>query len=72
MPLRTTQDYTPPLICPQVKCIVNEVIINEMRNNHLTVKISAHHSSARNSSKMEQEGKYRQATNVLVDMHNYK
>lgn len=72
MPLRTTQDYTPPLICPQIKSIVNDVIMNEMENNHIIVKLPAHHASARNSSKMEQEGKYRQATKVMVDMHNYK
>lgn len=73
MPLRTTQEYSPPLICPQIKSIVNDVIMNEMENNHIIVKLPAHHSSARNSSsKIEQEGKYKQATKVMVDMHNYK
>lgn len=72
MPLRTTQDYSSPVICPQIKSIVNDVILNEMENNHLVVKMPTHHASSRNSSKMEQEGKYRQATKVMVDMHNYK
>ncbi|KAJ8952703.1 hypothetical protein NQ318_021020 [Aromia moschata] len=71
MPLRTTQDYTPPLICPQIKSIVSDLIRNEMENNHVIVKLPAH-SVGRNSSKLEQEGKYKQATKVMVDMHNYR
>ncbi|KAJ8934379.1 hypothetical protein NQ314_013420 [Rhamnusium bicolor] len=71
MPLRTTQEYTAPIICPQIKSIVNDVIRNEMENNHIIVKLPAH-SVGRNSSKLEQEGKYKQATKVMVDMHNYR
>lgn len=71
MPLRTTQDYTAPVICPQIKSIVNDVIRNELESNHLIIKLPAH-SVGRNSSKLEQEGKYKQATKVMVDMHNYR
>ncbi|KAJ8921643.1 hypothetical protein NQ315_010552 [Exocentrus adspersus] len=71
MPLRTTQDYNAPAICPQIKSIVNDVIRNEMDNNHIVIKLPAH-SVGRNSSKLEQEGKYKQATKVMVDMHNYR
>lgn len=71
MALRTTQDYVPPAICPQIKAIVNDVIRNEMENNHITVKLPMN-SVGRNSSKLEQEGKYKQATRNMVDMHNYK
>ncbi|VEN59902.1 unnamed protein product [Callosobruchus maculatus] len=71
MPLRTTQDYQPPNICPQIKSIVTDVIRGEMENNRLVVKMPTH-SAGRNSSKLEQEGKYKQATKVMVDMHNYR
>nr|CAH7740336.1 unnamed protein product [Callosobruchus chinensis] len=71
MPLRTTQDYQPPNICPQIKSIVTDVIRGEMENNRVVVKMPTH-SAGRNSSKLEQEGKYKQATKVMVDMHNYR
>lgn len=71
MPLRTTQEYAPPTICPQIKSIVTDVIRNETDNNHLVIKLPAH-SVGRNASKLEQEGKYKQATRVMVDMHNYR
>lgn len=71
MPIRTTQDYNPPVICPQIKAIVNDVIKSDIECSHINVKLPVH-SVGRNSSKLDQEGKYKQATKVVVDMHNYK
>ncbi|XP_060523746.1 kinesin-like protein Klp68D [Cylas formicarius] len=71
MPLRITQDYTPPAICPQVKAIVTDLIQNEIDNSHLTIKM-APHSSARGTSKLEQENKYKMATKIFTDVHNLK
>uniref|UniRef100_A0A6P7F9C4 Kinesin-like protein n=1 Tax=Diabrotica virgifera virgifera TaxID=50390 RepID=A0A6P7F9C4_DIAVI len=72
MPLRTTQDYTPPAVCPQIKSIVTDVIRKEMESNHIVVKMPSHSMGRTLSSKLEQEGKYKQATKVMVDMHNYR
>lgn len=71
MPIRTTQDYNSPVICPQIKAIVNDVIKSDVDSSHIYVKLPAH-SVGRNSSKLDQEGKYKQATKVVVDMHNYR
>ncbi|XP_057664341.1 kinesin-like protein Klp68D [Diorhabda carinulata] len=72
MPLRTTQDYAPPGICPQIKSIVADVIRKETENNHVIVKMPSHSMGRTLTSKLEQEGKYKQATKVMVDMHNYR
>lgn len=71
LPLKTTQDFVPPTICPQIKAIVADAIKDEMLNSHTTVKMPVH-SVGRNSSKLEQEGKYKQATKTVIDMHNYR
>ncbi|KAF7272363.1 hypothetical protein GWI33_014851 [Rhynchophorus ferrugineus] len=72
MPLRTTQDYTPPAICPQVKALVNDVIKKEMENSHVTIKMAPHAVSRMSASKLEQEGKYKQALRSLVDVNSLK
>ncbi|CAH0553517.1 unnamed protein product [Brassicogethes aeneus] len=71
MPLRTTQDFAAPAICPQIKAVVADTIKDEMQKSHILVKIPVH-SVSRNSSKVEQEGKYKQATKTVVEMHNYR
>lgn len=74
MPLRTTQDYVPPAICPQIKALVNDVIKKEMDNCHVTIKMAPHSMSrsAGGVSKLEQEGKYKQALRSLVDVNSLK
>ncbi|CAH1116212.1 unnamed protein product [Phaedon cochleariae] len=72
MPLRTTQDYTPPAICPQIKSIVTDVIKNELEHGHIVIKMPSHSMGRNVSSKVEQEGKYKQATKAMVDMHNFR
>ncbi|KAG5874663.1 hypothetical protein JTB14_012945 [Gonioctena quinquepunctata] len=72
MPLRTTQDYTPPSICPQVKSIVGNVIQKELENNHIVIKIPTHSIGRNSTSKLEQEGKYKQATRMMVDVNSYR
>ncbi|CAG9858153.1 unnamed protein product [Phyllotreta striolata] len=72
MPLRTTQDYTPPAVCPQIKSIVTDVMKKEMENSRIVVKMPSHTIGRTLSSKLEQEGKYKQATKMMVDMHNYR
>lgn len=72
MPLRTTQEYSPPAVCPQIKSIVTDVVKKESESSHIIVKMSSHSMGRTLSSKLEQEGKYKQATKVMVDMHNYR
>ncbi|XP_074038084.1 kinesin-like protein Klp68D [Leptinotarsa decemlineata] len=72
MPLRTTQDYTPPSICPQIKSIVGGVIQKEIDNNRIVIKMPTHAVGRSSSSKIEQEGKYKQATRMMVDMNSYR
>ncbi|CAH1126341.1 unnamed protein product [Ceutorhynchus assimilis] len=73
MPLRTTQDYTPPAICPQIKALVDDIIKKEMENSHITIRLPPHSVMSRSTtSKLEQEGKYKQALKSLVDVHNAK
>ncbi|KAH1027568.1 kinesin-like protein Klp68D [Dendroctonus ponderosae] len=73
MPLRTTQDYTPPAICPQIKALVNDVIKREMENSHMVIRLAPHSVVGRsNTSKLEQEGKYNQALKSLVDVHSLR
>ncbi|KAL1505510.1 hypothetical protein ABEB36_005059 [Hypothenemus hampei] len=73
MPLRTTQDYTPPSICPQIKALVNDVIKREMDNGHLVIRLPPHSVLGRSSSsKLDQEGKYKQALKSLVDVNSLK
>ncbi|CAH1114393.1 unnamed protein product [Psylliodes chrysocephalus] len=72
MPLRTTQEYSPPAVCPQIKSIVTDVVRKESESSHIIVKMPSHSMGRTLSSKLEQEGKYKQATKVMVDMHNYR
>ncbi|XP_066259382.1 kinesin-like protein Klp68D [Euwallacea similis] len=73
MPLRTTQDYAAPTICPQIKALVTDVIKREMENSHVIIRVPPHSVMGRSStSKLEQEGKYKQALRSLVDVHSFK
>lgn len=73
MPLRTTQDYKPPSVCPQIKAFVSNVIMQDSQNNHIVVKLPPHSVGFKSStSKIEKEGKYKQATRNVVEMHSNK
>jgi hypothetical protein len=72
MPLRITQDYACPVICPQIKATVTNMILHDAENNILVVKALPHTVGARNTSKLEHEGKYKQATKFVIDMQNYR
>ncbi|XP_044262844.1 LOW QUALITY PROTEIN: uncharacterized protein LOC123010207 [Tribolium madens] len=72
MPLRITQDYNSPIICPQIKATVTNMILHDVENNTIVVKALPHTVSARNTSKLEHEGKYKQATKFVIDMQNYR
>lgn len=72
MPLRITQDYVCPIICPQIKATVTNMILQDAENNVIAVKALPHTVSARNTSKVEHEGKYKQATKFVVDMQNFR
>lgn len=70
MPLRTTQDYNRPVICPQVKAAVKKVIRTDTENNRITIKMSPHTFSMRGISKSELEGRYNKAARNTVEVHN--
>ncbi|XP_044761905.1 kinesin-like protein Klp68D [Coccinella septempunctata] len=71
MPLRTTQDYTYPAVCPQIKAFVSNIITQESQNNH--IKLPAHSVAVKSAtSKLEKEGKYKQAIRNIVEVHNQK
>lgn len=61
MPLRTTQDYVKPDICPQVKAAVKNVISCDMDCSRIVVKMPPHGFSMRGVSKGELEGRYNKA-----------
>lgn len=72
MPLRITQDYVCPKICPQIKATVSNVIRHEAENNKIVIKALPHTLSGRNASKLEHDGKYKQATKFVVDMQQLR
>lgn len=73
MPLRTTQDYIAPAVCPQIKALVTDVIKKETDNSHIVCRMPPHSVLGRGgASKLEQEGKYKQALKSLVDVHSLK
>lgn len=72
MPLKITQEYCMPVICPQIKATVTNMILHDAENNCIVVKSLPHTLGARNTSKMENEGKYKQATKFVIDMQNYR
>ncbi|KAK9878961.1 hypothetical protein WA026_003780 [Henosepilachna vigintioctopunctata] len=73
MPLRTTQEYVYPAICPQIKAFVSNVITQESQNNHIVVKLPSHSIGMKSAtSKLEKEGKYKQAIRNIVEVHNQK
>ncbi|XP_025832821.1 kinesin-like protein Klp68D isoform X1 [Agrilus planipennis] len=70
LPLRTTQNYLRPAICPQVKAAVKNVIKHELDNNKVVVKIPPHGFSVRGISKIELEGRYNKAARNTIEVHN--
>lgn len=73
MPLRTTQDYVAPAVCPQIKALVTDVIKKERDNSHIVCRMPPHSVLGRGgTSKLEQEGKYKQALKSLVDVNSLK
>lgn len=72
MPLRTTQDYIRPTICPQVKAAVKNVIKHDTDNNRIILKMAPHGFSARSVSKSELEGRFNKASRNTVEVHNYR
>ncbi|KAF2896660.1 hypothetical protein ILUMI_09509 [Ignelater luminosus] len=70
MPLRTTQDYIRPAICPQVKAAVKNVIRHDTESNRIVIKLSPHGFSMRGISKSELEGRYNKAARNTVEVHN--
>lgn len=70
MPLRTTQDYTRPTVCPQVKSAVKNVIRNDTENNRIVIKLSPHGFSVRGISKSELEGRFNKAARNTVEVSN--
>lgn len=73
MPLRTTQDYTRPTICPQVKAAVKNVVKHDTENNRIIIKMAPHGFGSRSSvSKTELEGRYNKASRNTVEVNNYR
>lgn len=72
MPIRTTQDYVRPSICPQVKAAVKNVIKQDSENNRVVVKLAPHGFSMRGVSKSELEGRYNKASRNTIEVHNYR
>lgn len=73
MPLRTTQDYVPPLICPQVKAAVQNLLKYDANNNTVIVKVLPHSlSSSRGISKSELESRFIKAARNMSEVRNYK
>ncbi|KAK9737063.1 hypothetical protein QE152_g11006 [Popillia japonica] len=70
MPIRTTQDYVRPTICPQVKAAVKNVIKQDTENNRIVVKLAPHGFSMRGISKTELEGRYNKASRNTIEVHN--
>lgn len=72
MPLRTTQDYVRPVVCPQVKSAVKNVIRNDTENNRIVVKVAPHGFSVRGISKSELEGRFNKAARNTIEVSNYR
>lgn len=70
MPLRTTQDYVRPTVCPQVKAVVKNLIRDDTENSRIVIKLSPHGFSTRGISKNELEGRYNKAVRTTVEVYN--
>ncbi|XP_071051018.1 kinesin-like protein Klp68D isoform X2 [Onthophagus taurus] len=71
MPIRTTQDYVRPTVCPQVKAAVKNVIKQDQENNKIVVKLAPHGFSMRGVSKTELEGRFNKAARNTIEVNNY-
>ncbi|XP_065169529.1 kinesin-like protein Klp68D isoform X2 [Atheta coriaria] len=71
LPLRTTQDYVKPTVCPQVKAAVKNVIKQDADNNRIVIKLAPHGFSGRGVSKTELEGRFNKAARNTVEVNNY-
>ncbi|XP_017776123.1 PREDICTED: kinesin-like protein Klp68D isoform X2 [Nicrophorus vespilloides] len=72
LPLRTTQEYTRPTVCPQVKAAVKNVIRQDAENNRIVVKLAPHGFTGRGISKTELEGRYNKAARNMVEVNKVK
>ncbi|KAF5293840.1 hypothetical protein FQR65_LT10978 [Abscondita terminalis] len=70
MPLKTTIEYNRPVICPQVKAAVKNVIRNDTENNKIVIKVSPQGFSMKGLSKTELEGRYNKAARNTVEVRN--
>lgn len=72
MPLRTTQDYIQPRLCPQVKAAVQNVILWDTNNNTVTIKSMPHSFSLKGFSRVELENRFNQAAQNTSTVYNSK
>lgn len=68
--LRTTQDYIPPSVCPQVRAAVQNIIRSDMNNNMVVVKIAPHGYPSRTVSKAELENRFNKASRYTTEVYN--
>lgn len=68
--LRTTQDYIPPAVCPQVRAAVQNIIRSDMNNNTVIVKIAPHGFASRTISKAELENRFNKASRYTTEVYN--
>lgn len=68
--LRTTQDYIPPSVCPQVRAAVQNIIRSDMNNNTIIVKIAPHGFSSKSVSKAELENRFNKASRYTTEVYN--